>query len=318
MKKQTFHTLKVLAASTMLASTFASTTLMAADYPNRPVKFIVPWPPGDVEDVLTRIIAEEMSKETGIPATVVNKPGGGGVLGATTVSQSRPDGSVIGSFVVDLVTSQVVGGNAPYTKDSFVPVGIFLDYPFVLAVKADAPYDNLSELAAYAKTNKVSLGHFGYQATPTAITFKAADKMGFSFSSDSAFDSLDCSTLANGDADVINTTTQQILPCLDSKDVKLLTSFTYNRLIINPDVPTLNEETGISQTLWNGLFVKTGTPQPIIDKIAAIAQKALMRPEVAKLQETTGTGVYWTASSDAQKLIDLDYENSKELAKYVK
>lgn len=313
MKKHIPYALKVIVASTLLASTSVSTVLMAADYPNRPVKFIVPWPPGDLEDVLTRVIAEEMSKETGVPATVVNKPGGGGVLGATTVAQSRPDGSVIGSFVVDLVTSQVVGGNAPYAADAFVPVGIFLDYPFVLATKSDAPYNNLSELAAYAKTHDVSLGHFGYQATPTTITFQAAKQLGFEFTSDSAFDALDCSVLANGDADVINTTTQQILPCLDSKDVKLLTSFTYGRLVTNPEVPTLNEETGISQTLWNGLFVKKGTPQAIIDKIASIAEKALQAPEVVKLQETTGAGVYWTNSKNAQKLVDLDYENAKKL-----
>ncbi|WP_369922330.1 tripartite tricarboxylate transporter substrate binding protein [Marinomonas polaris] len=318
MKKQISHTLKVLAASTLLITTFASTASIAADYPNRPVKFIVPWPPGDLEDVLTRVIAEEMSKETSVPATVVNKPGGGGVLGATTVAQSRPDGSVIGSFVVDLVTSQVVGGNAPYAEDAFVPVGIFLDYPFVLAVKSDAPYNTLPELAEYAKTHDVSLGHFGYQATPTAITFQAAKKLGFKFASDSAFDALDCSVLANGDAEVINTTTQQILPCLDSKDAKLLTSFTYKRLVTNPDVPTLNEETGISQTLWNGLFVKKGTPQAVIDKIASIAEQALQAPEVLKLQETTGAGVYWTNSQDAQKLVELDFENAKKLMKEVK
>lgn len=314
MKKQISFALKALAASTLVISSLASTATFAADYPNRPVKFIVPWPPGDLEDVLTRVIAEEMSKETGVPATVVNKPGGGGVLGATTVAQSRPDGSVIGSFVVDLVTSQVVGGNAPYAADAFVPVGIFLDYPFVLAVKSDAPYNTLPELAEYAKTHDVSLGHFGYQATPTVISLHAADTLGFKFASDSAFDALDCSTLANGDADVISTTTQQILPCLDSKEVKVLTSFTFQRLSILPQVPTLNEETGITQTLWNGLFVKKGTPQPIIDKIAAIAEKALQSSDVLKLQENTGAGVYWTNSKNAQKVIALDLENAKKLA----
>lgn len=124
--------------------------------------------------------------------------------------------------------------------------------------------------------------------------------------------------LANGDADVINTTTQQILPCLDSKDVKVLSSFTFKRLSILPQVPTLNEETGISQTLWNGLFVKKGTPQPIIDKIAAIAETALQSPDVLKLQENTGAGVYWTNDKDAQKLISLDFENAKKLVSEIK
>lgn len=292
----------------------ASTAAMAADYPNRPVRFIVPWPPGDLEDVLTRKIAEEMSKETGVPASVVNKPGGGGVLGATTVAQSRPDGSVIGSFVVDLVTSQVLSGNAPYSKDDFEPVGIFLDYPFVLAAKADAPYNTLAELAEYSKSNDISLGHFGYQALPTALTFKAADQLGIRIAADSAFNELNCATLANGDADITNTTTQLILPCLDSGDVKILTSYTFNRLVTAPDVPTLNEVTGIPQTLWNGLFVKKGTPREVKEKIASIAQNALQSPEVIQLQETTGAGVYWTNMDDAEKVIELDYENAKKLA----
>ncbi len=300
-------------ACTMLMGA-VSTAANAAEYPNRPVRFIVPWPPGDIEDILTRRIAEEMSKQTGVPATVVNKPGGGGVLGATSVAQSRPDGSVIGSFVVDLVTSAVVGGNAPYDKDAFEPIGIFLDYPFVLATKADSPYNNLAELAEYSKDHNISLGHFGYQALPTALTFQAADKLGIKIASDSAFNELNCAALANGDADIANTTTQQILPCLDSGDVKLLTSFTYDRLIIAPDVQTLNEATGITQTLWNGLFVKKGTPRDIKEKISVIAQQALQSPEVIKLQESTGAGVYWTDMDDAEKRIELDYESAKKLS----
>ncbi|TPE54439.1 tripartite tricarboxylate transporter substrate binding protein [Maribrevibacterium harenarium] len=311
MKKSASKLVKFVSGAALLSIAVSAT---AANYPNRPVRFIVPWPPGDLEDVLTRAIAEEMSKQTGVPASVVNKPGGGGVLGATTVAQSRPDGSVIGSFVVDLVTSQVVGGNAPYTADDFEPVGIFLDYPFVLATKADAPYSNLAELANYSKSHDISLGHFGYQALPTALTFKAADQEGIKIAADSAFDALDCATLANGDADIINTTTQLILPCLDSGDVKLLTSYTFNRLVTHPDVPTLNEATGIAQTLWNGLFVPKGTPREIKEKIAAIAQDALQTPQVIELQETTGAGVYWTNMDDAAKVIELDYANAQKLA----
>ncbi len=303
-----------IAASSLVVT---SSVVAADSYPNRPVKFIVPWPPGDLEDVLTRVIAEEMSKETGVPATVINKPGGGGVLGAAEVARSRTDGSVIGSFVVDLLTTSVMSGNAPYDRNDFEPVGIFLDYPFVLAVSADAPYSTLEELADYSQKNNVSLAHFGYQNLPTALTFKAAEQLNIKFSSDAAFDSNDCSTLANGDADVINTTTQQILPCIHSKQVKLLTSFTHDRLSIAPEVPTLFEKTGISQTPWNGLFVKTGTSEKIKETIARISEKALQSPKVVELIENTGAVVYWTGYEDAQKLVELDYDNSKQLIKYM-
>ena len=308
---------KIAAAAALAIAPLTAPVSMAADYPSRPVKFVVPWPPGDLEDILTRVIAKDMAKETGKPATVVNKPGGGGVVGAAEVARTRPDGLTIGSFVADLVTTQLMAGNAPYDKSTFEPVGIFLDYPFVLATKADAPFNNVAELAKYSQKNKVSLGHFGYQALPTAITYKAADQEGIRFSSDAAFDANDCSTLANGDATVINTTTQLILSCLNSGEVKILAAMTRERLSIAPDVATLAEQTGITQTTWNGLFVKQGTPDKIKKKIAAIASKALKSKQVTDLSNSTGAVVYWVDGDDAKKVIAKDYDNAQSLMKYI-
>ncbi|MCG9554781.1 tripartite tricarboxylate transporter substrate binding protein [Vibrio sp. Isolate31] len=293
-------------------------TTFAADYPHRPVKYIVPWPPGDLEDVLTRIIAEEMSKETGKPATVVNKPGGAGIVGAAEVSRARADGLTIGSFVADILTTHILSGNAPFDQSTFEPVGIFLDYPFVIAVKADAPYNNMQELAEYSKNNNLSLAHFGYQALPTAITFKAADEIGLKFSSNAPFDSIDCSTLANGDADVVNTVTQTILSCLKSGDVKIIASITHERLSISPDVATLEEQTGVPQTTWNGLFVKKGTPEKVKNVIAEIAQKALATERVENLSQNTGASVFWIGGQEAQDVIANDFASAKELLDYMK
>lgn len=290
---------------------------MAADYPHRPVKYIVPWPPGDLEDVLTRLIAEEMSKQTGKPATVVNKPGGAGIIGAAEVSRARPDGLTIGSFVADILTTHILSGNAPFDQSTFEPVGIFLDYPFVIAAKADAPYNNMAELAEYSKSNKVSLAHFGYQALPTAITFKAADQLGLKFSSNAPFDAIDCSTLANGDADVINTVTQTILSCLKSGDVKIIASITKERLKISPDVATLKEQTGVAQTPWNGLFVKKGTPDNVKNTIAEIAQKALNTQKVNDISMNTGASVFWIGGKEAEDIIAKDFASAKELLEYM-
>lgn len=299
----------------VILSTFS---VNAAEYPSRPVKFVVPWPPGDIEDILTRLIAEEMSKDTGKPATVINKPGGGGIIGAAEVARGKANGLTIGSFVADILTTQIISGNAPFDQSTFEPVGIFLDYPFVIAAKADAPYNNMAELAAYSQKNNVSLAHFGYQALPTAITFKAADKVGIKFSSNAPFDSITCSTLANGDANVINTTTQTILSCLQSGDVKILASITHKRMSISPDVATLEEQTGIKQTTWNGLFVKKGTPEDIKAKIAKIAKAALQTTQVEKISESTGANVFWIEGKEAKAIVDNDFMEAQELLKYMK
>ncbi|MBV7328965.1 hypothetical protein KFU94_12010 [Chloroflexi bacterium TSY] len=151
----------------------------AIDYPERPVQFVVPWPPGDLEDVLTRLIAEEMQEQTGVPAAVVNTPGGGGIVGATEVFQAKADGHTIGSFVIGIPTVQIQSGNTTYERGDFEPIGIFLTYPFVIATAGDAPYNDMAELATHSQENEVSLGHFGFGLVPTRATILSISRSKF-------------------------------------------------------------------------------------------------------------------------------------------
>ncbi len=306
--------LAIALAGAVFAVPFAAPAL--ADYPERPVTFIVPWPPGDLEDQLTRIIADEMTTETGVPATVVNRPGGGAVEGATAVANSDADGYTVGSFVIDVPTMHIIRANATYKRDTFEPVGIFLTYPFALVALKDAPYNNMAELAEYAKANPVKLGHFGYDLVPTMATFAAAKQLGFSFGSDAAFDMLDCGTLKNGDVNVMNTTMATVLSCLD--DVKVIAAYTDTPLSIKPDGKLLSEQVpGMNITLWNGLFVPKGTPQEVKDKLAAIAEKAMKSDKAQEVAKATGAGVYWMGAADAAKRIDKDYADAEALLKAI-
>ena len=304
-------------AAALLLATIAFAPVAQAEYPERPVTFVVPWPPGDLEDQLTRIIADAMTAKTGVPAKVINRPGGGAVEGATSVAQSDPDGYTIGSFVIDVPTTHIIKANATYKRDTFEPIGIFMTYPFALVAKKDAPYSNLAELAAFAKSNPVKLGHFGYDLIPTMATFAAADKLGFKFSADAAFDLLDCSTLANGDADVMNTTMALVLGCLDK--VKVIAAYTDKPLSIAPDAKLLSEQVpGLNITLWNGLFVPKGTPQDVKDKVAAIAEEALKGDAAQAIAKETGAGIYWMNAADSAKRIDTDYAAAEALVKLLK
>ena len=280
-----------------------------AGYPDKPVTFIVPWPPGDLEDVLTRIIAEDFQAEYGIAAAVVNKPGGGGgpFPGAMVVAAADPDGSMIGSFVIGVPVVGPEIGIEGLTKETFEPLGIFLTYPFVIAVGGDAPYSSMDELAAYAKSNKVALGHFGDPLTPTAVTKAAAKIMGFEWGSDAAFDMLDCNTLASGDADVINTTIQLILPCLN--DVKVLVSITNERISKVPNTPAIGELIPeLDIFLWNGLFVVAGTPQDVKDKIIAVAKRSMLSDRAQEVAANSGALVYWMDADASTAQINKDRE----------
>lgn len=265
-----------------------------AEYPEKPVAFVVPWPPGDLEDVLTRMIADKFQETYGVPAAVVNKPGGGGgpFPGAVEVANAPADGYTIGSFVTDVPISGPLIGIPDLTPNPFEPLGIFMTYPFVIAAGGDAPFDDWAGLAAYASGHDVSLGHFGDVLPPTKVTFAAARGSGFGFDTNAAFDALDCNTLASGDVDVINTTLQLILPCID--DVKILASIGSERIGILPDVPTVKElHPDLALALWNGLFVHKDVPQDARDKIIAVAQEVMASPEAAQLAADTGALIYW-------------------------
>ena len=172
--------MKKFLTSAAVAASMAAAVLPGAalaEYPEKPVTFIVPWPPGDLEDVLTRMIAEDFQAEYGVAAAVVNKPGGGGgpFPGAIDVAMAPADGYTIGSFVMGVpLIGHVIGIPEP-APEKFDPLGIFVTYPFVLATSGDAPYQTMEELAEYAKSNDVSLGHFGAPLIPTKLTLAHAE-----------------------------------------------------------------------------------------------------------------------------------------------
>ncbi len=301
--------MKKLLITTLVAFCATMPALVYAEYPEKPVEFVVPWPPGDLEDVVTRMIAEDFQEKYDVPAAVVNKPGGGGgpFPGAVEVANAPADGYTVGSFILAV---PVIGPNIGIPElapNPFEPLGAFLTYPFVIVAAADAPYDDIDGLAAYAKENELALGHFGAPLIPTKVTFALAKQKGFEFASEAAFDSLDCNTIASGDVDVMNTTLQLVLPCLDK--VKVLASIGEDRISLTPDTPTVAEiapELNIS--LWNGLFVHKDTPADVREKIIAVAKDTLASERVAKLGTETGALFYWQDADATNARIEANIE----------
>jgi len=229
------------------------------------------------------------------------------------VANAPADGYTVGSFIIAVPTVGPQIGIPELDPNPFEPLGIFLTYPFVIATSADAPYKDIDGLAAHAKDNDVVLGHFGAPLVPTRVTMALAAEKGFSFASDAAFDALDCNTLASGDVDVINTTLQLILPCLDK--VTILASIGADRIPLTPDAPTVAElAPDLDISLWNGLFVHKDTPQDVRDKIIAVAQETVKSEAAMKLAAETGALVYWQDAAAAQAQIDQDIATLGKMA----
>jgi len=287
----------------------------SAEYPDRPVSFVVPFPPGDLEDVLTRLIAEDFEKKYGVSAAVVNKPSEGGPFpGAAEVAAAPADGYTIGSFVVDVPVVGPDVGVPGLNPDPFEPLGIFLTYPFVIATAADKPFSTMAELAEHSKTEQQLLGHFGSFLLPTQATLAAAKKLDFEWAGEASAAALDCNSLASGDFDVINTTIQQLLPCLDK--VKILATITDSPISVVPNAPTLSSVTpDLNISLWNGLFVRKDVPADVREKIIASAKETLASDRAQDLAKQTGAIVYWMDAEAAKARITSDIATSAAITK---
>ncbi|MDF0603005.1 tripartite tricarboxylate transporter substrate binding protein [Psychromarinibacter sp. C21-152] len=304
----------VLKAGAVALTAAALPFAAQAEYPEQPVEFVVPFPPGDLEDIYTRLIAEEFQETYGVPAAVVNKPGGGGgpFPGAAEVAKADPDGYTVGSFVIDIPVVGPLVGIPALDPNPFEPIGSFLTYPFVIASSASQPYSDMEGLAEYAQDNPVALGHFGSFLIPTQVTLAHAKLNDFAYDSDTAFDALDCNTLASGDADVINTNLQSVLPCID--EVNILATIGDSRIPLTPDVPTIKELTPeLSASLWNGLFVHKDTPADVREKIAEVAKTVIESEKAQEIADETGAVIYWRGPEATVAQIEADAKTLAEI-----
>ena len=171
------HRRRVLAAA-MLALLLPAGAAYAA-YPEKPVTFIVPFPPGGRTDLVARLITQHLSKYLGQPDVVVNKPGAGGVLGAKEVAGAAPDGYTLGIFSTAVVTAQYTVPT-PTDLEDYMAIAVVNVDPMALAVKSDAPWKSLKDLVAYGRSNpgKLRVGMIpGASAQIFAAAFANAAKL---------------------------------------------------------------------------------------------------------------------------------------------
>lgn len=285
-----------------------------AGYPQRRIQIINPWAPGDSEDVIMRKAAVHMSKELGVPVKVINRTGGGGVVGATALSMSRPDGYTFGILTQGPAITQVVMGNTTYGMEDFQPVGLFLDYPFVLATRSSEPFNSVHQLAAYVKSgNSVTLGGFARLAVPSLIARLAAEKEGFDFSRDISLDPVNTLALSTGDADVI--TLPEASGVVQDKNAKAILAMTNKRISILPNVPSFKEVYGQDASIWAGLFAPKNVPKAALEKVSLAFQHALQQPDIQAYAKNSGAQVYFLGASDTTQRMHQEATQFKQLIK---
>jgi len=267
--------LLVLSAATM-ASAMSSIALAQDKWPSKPIEIIYPYPPGNDMDVVTRLLAEGMSKRLGVPVQVINKPGGGGVVGFAEMTRAKPDGYTIGTWTPGPGISQIIAGNTPYKITDYQSVGGMLINDFVLASRGDIPANNLKEFAAWAKKNgkPVTIGSYAPAAVPALIAAKIAKKDGWAYKVVS-FPNPSAKELVAGDADVTTAGAEGALSYAKAGQIKILSAWGPTRNPVFPNAATPSEDGYGDIYSWGGMAAPAGVPKDIIQKLSTVMMEAL-------------------------------------------
>ena len=257
-------------------------TSVLADYPDKPIRLIVPQAPGSATDTAARILASELSLQLGQTIVVENRPGGGFTIGLDLVAKAAPDGYTLGMGPVgSLAISPNMMAKLPYDiEKDFQPVALVTRGHMLLAVSPNLPVNSVAELIAYAKKNPDKLtnasssngspGHVGGELfklmTGTQIVH-VPYKGG----------ALAINDLMSGQVDVLLESLNSIAPHARSGKVKALGVSGARRSPGFPNIPTIAEAgvPGFDAPTWTGVIAPAGLPKPVLDKLNAATNRAI-------------------------------------------
>ncbi len=273
-----------------LVAVLLSLTLFAAaghaeekGYPSRQVEFVIPYDPGGSIDMESRIYVEAIKNILKVPVVPTNKPGAGGSIGTTYITNAKPDGYTIGAASFgSLVISPIVEPKLPYKRSELTVVCKTVNFPIGLFVRADAPWKTLKELVAYAKANpdKIRAAVGGPTGAPALMleSFKIQAGGLQIINIPSKGGASMATALLGGHVEI----------CSDpvASEVSLLKAGRVRALAVSdkvpglPQLPTFEEAgvPGIAVSSWAGVVAPKGLPKPVLDKLAAAFESAAKSP----------------------------------------
>lgn len=276
-----------------LCAGLAPTLAFADAYPSKPVKVIVGFSAGGAVDNVARLLSQSMGKSMGASFYVDNRPGATGIIAAEQAAKAPADGYNL--LVATQSTMVVAPSIYPKMKvdpvADFTPIALLASVPMVLVVNPALPVKNVQELIAYAKTKKdgVSYGSSG-QGGPQHVAaelFASMAKVNMVHVPYKG-EANAISDLLGNQIPVMFGNLPSLLPHIKSGKLRAIAVSSLTRSSAAPDIPTVAESglPGFEALTWFGMFVPTGTPQPIVDRLNAEVKKSLAAPDVhAKLAQ---------------------------------
>lgn len=291
-----------LTGSLWLACT---TQVQAADYPNRPIRIVVPYSAGGLTDVLARTLGERLSQRLGQPTVVDNKPGGAEQIATSMVAKSAPDGyTLLLSTMTGLaVNPGLYGPRLQYDpQKELLPVALVGSVPSVVVVHPDLPVKTMAELGAYAKAHpgKLNYGSAG-NGTPSHLAveyYKRQNGIDIAHIAYIAYKggAPALQDLMAGNVQMMIAIAPEALPMVKSGKLRALAVTAPRRLAANPEIPTVQESGAkpLDASFWYAFVAPAGTPADIVAKLNsalnAILQEPALRSRLTELNVEVGGG----------------------------
>jgi tripartite-type tricarboxylate transporter receptor subunit TctC len=287
----------------LVVTFFFSNFSFSQNYPTKPIRLIVGYPPGGSGDFTTRLIGDELSKELGVAVVVENRPGAGGSIASEFVAKSAPDGYTIlnqGNHQINKSLYKTLA----YSEKDFIPVCRVANGATVLVVNNDTPFKNMRELIEYAKLNpgKLFMASAGFGSAPHLASVAFESVAGIKFSTiQFKGGGPAAQSLIAGDTQVMFATSPTVMGFIKGGRMRPLA---ISMRKASPSIPGIpgSEEAGLpgyESTFWFGLYVPAGTPMEIVRKLHAAAAKGLAKPEVRDKISFGGMDAAPSASPEA-------------------
>jgi tripartite-type tricarboxylate transporter receptor subunit TctC len=306
-------------ALALLVWAFSATTAAFAqtNYPTRPIRFIVPFPPGGGTDILSRLVANKLTERLGWQIVVDNRAGAGGNIGLDAGAKATPDGyTMVMGQTSNLTINPSLHSKLPYDSvRDFQPVSVVASSPIAFMISAKAPYRTLPDLIAAAKakpgevtfatTGNGTVGHLTGELLQriAAVKYVHVPYKG----SAQAFPDL-----LGGRTHFFLASLETAMPQMKAGTIRTLAVTSPQRVPAVPDIPTVAESgyPGFDTATWYGILVPKGTPQPIVSRLATEVVKVLESPEVRERMAANGGATIKPGPTEFSALI------KSELAKW--
>jgi tripartite-type tricarboxylate transporter receptor subunit TctC len=307
---------RCLTAASVLLLVVATAALTSAQpaaaeelYPTRPIRMIVPFPPGGPTDIMGRLISQALSDQLGQQVYVDNRPGAGSTLAGKIAANAEPDGyTLLLGSAATLAIGPTLYRDAEYDPKRFVPIAMVAEVPYVMVASPKAPVGSVGELIAYARAHPGKLNFGVPNGAPPhmlAAWFKSLTDINVVLVTYRGGANV-LSDLLGGQIDLAVETCSILLPQLRDGKLRPLGTPSPKRLDVLPDVPTMAENgvPGFIASSWTGIVAPPGTPKAIVDKLNHATNAALALPAIqAKLKPLEAQAMFGTPQDYADFLV---------------